>query len=272
MEKVWLKHYQPGVPAEINPQTYSSLLDIYRHSCHKFADKPALANFGYQISYKEWEQLSTQFAAFLQQQLGLKKGERIALMLPNLLQYPIALFGAFLAGLTVVNVNPLYTVDELVHQLNDAQADTILVLANFAHVLEKALPKTKIRHVIVTELGDALPAIKGSIINFVVKYIKKMVPAWNIPNAITYKDALKTGKTQALQAVSLNGSDIAFLQYTGGTTGIAKGAMLTHQNMVANMLQAGAWIAPICREGEEIIITALPLYHIFSLTDRKSVV
>lgn len=266
VEKIWLKSYQSNVPAEINPDSYSSLIDLYHQGCNRYATKPALANLGHTITYQEWDRLSSQFAAFLQHNLNLKKGDRIAIMLPNTLQYPIALFGAFLAGLTVVNVNPLYTVPELVHQLNDSGAETILVLANFASVLEQALPQTKIKNVIVTQLGDLIPSPKGAIVNFVVKYIKKMVPHWHIPAAIGFKTALKNGKDKTLAPVKLTGDDIAFLQYTGGTTGVAKGAILTHRNMVANLLQAGAWISSICKEGAETVITALPLYHIFSLT------
>lgn len=265
MEKIWLKNYQPGVPAEINPDTYSSLVNIFNQNCVKYATKPALANLGHQLNYAEWHQLSTQFAAFLQHDLKLPKGSRLAIMLPNTLQYPIAVFGGFLAGLTIVNVNPLYTVTELVHQLNDSGAEAIIVLANFAHTLEQALPKTKIKHVIITQLGDLIPFPKGQIVNLVVKYVKKMIPDWNISHAIMFKAALASGKNRTLTPVTVTGDDIAFLQYTGGTTGVAKGAILTHRNMIANLLQAGVWISSVCKQ-DETIITALPLYHIFSLT------
>ncbi|CAM4413821.1 MAG: Long-chain-fatty-acid--CoA ligase [Legionellaceae bacterium] len=266
MEKIWLKHYQPSVPEVINPDSYESLLDIFAESCNQYADKPALANLGQQITYREWETLSKHFATFLQQSLGLAKGTRIAIMLPNTLQYPIALFGAFLAGLTIVNVNPLYTIPEIEYQLNDSGVEVILVLANFAHVLEKALPKTQVKHVVVTELGDLFSFPKKQFVNFFVKYIKKMVPDWHIPHAIKFTDAMLKGKQQILKPIKLTREDIAFLQYTGGTTGIAKGAILTHRNMIANLLQAEVWVSPVCKKGEEIIITALPLYHIFSLT------
>lgn len=265
MDKTWLAYYQQGVPVEINPDEYASLVEIFEKSCHTFAQRKAYVNFGHSISYKELDALSQQFASYLQQ-LGLQKGDRVALMMPNVLQYPIALFGILRAGLVVVNTNPLYTADELAHQLNDSGARAILVLANVAKALEKALPRTSIQHVIVSEIGDALPFHKRILINIVIKYIKKLVPAYQIKTAISYIDALRRGREKPLQAVDLNHSDIAFLQYTGGTTGISKGAILTHGNMVANIIQAYHWLKPLDIGENDIIVTALPLYHIFSLT------
>lgn len=267
MEKIWLKNYQMGIPSEINPDAYSSLVELFVKSCEKFGDKPAVKNLGHTITYREWLEKSRAFAIYLQDDLHLKKGDRFGIMLPNLIQYPIALFGALMAGLVIVNINPLYTVPELTHQLNDSGAKGILVLANFAHIVQEALPQVHaLKHVIVTELGDALPPVKSWLINFVVKHIKKMVPAWSLPYAIPFKKTIESNGNRTLFPVEITGEDIAFLQYTGGTTGIAKGAILTHRNMVANLEQASAWVAPICREGKEVIITALPLYHIFSLT------
>lgn len=266
MEKIWLKNYQPGVPAEINPDVYSSLVDIFHQSCKQYANQPAFSNLDHTLTYAEIAQRCQRFAAYLQQDLQLKKGDRLAIMMPNLLQYPIALFGAFLAGLTIVNVNPLYTPSELQHQLNDAGASAILVLANFAHILERALPQTKIRKVIITEVGDEFPSWKRLLVNFVVKYLKRMVPEYQIPGSISYRQVLERGNQLTLTPVPLKGDDIAFLQYTGGTTGVAKGAMLTHRNMVANIEQVSAWVKPVAAPGREVVITALPLYHIFSLT------
>ena len=266
MEKIWLKRYPPGIPAEINPDEYHSLVEIFEQSCKKFSDRDAFANLGYAMSYAELDAKTRDFAAFLQQQLGLQKGDRVALMMPNLLQYPLVLFGILRAGLTAVNVNPLYTPRELEHQMNDAGAETILTVANFAHVLAEVVHKTKLKNIIVTEIGDLLPFPKSLIVNFVVKYIKKMVPAYELPGAISRKSALAKGQKLTLKPVALNGDDLAFLQYTGGTTGVAKGAMLTHRNMVANMQQVSAFIGAAIEEGKEVVITALPLYHIFCLT------
>ena len=266
MEKIWLKRYPPGVPAEINPDEYHSLVEIFEQSCKKFSDRDAFANMGYAMSYAELDAKTRDFAAFLQQQLGLQKGDRVALMMPNLLQYPLVLFGILRAGLTVVNVNPLYTPRELEHQMNDSGAETIVIIANFAHVLAEVVHKTKLKNIIVTEVGDLLTFPKSLIVNFVVKYIKKMVPAYELPGAISLKSALAKGQKLTLEPVALNGEDLAFLQYTGGTTGVAKGAMLTHRNMVANMLQVSAFVSAAIEEGKEVVITALPLYHIFCLT------
>jgi long-chain acyl-CoA synthetase len=266
MEKIWLKHYPAGVPAEINPEAYSSLIELFKQSCERFAEKPALSNYGCQLSYRELANLSQAFATYLQQELKLKKGDRVILMLPNVLQYPVALFGILQAGLIAVNTNPLYAVPELIHQVNDASAETIIVLNSFAHVVAAALPHTKIKHIIVTELGDLFPWLKSLVVNWVVKYIKRKVPSWSMPTAIFFKHALAKSKNLNFQPIAIHGDDVALLQYTGGTTGVPKGAMLTHRNMVANIEQVLAWVKPVLKEGQEIMVTALPLYHIFSLT------
>ncbi|WP_419418693.1 AMP-binding protein [Legionella sp. D16C41] len=265
MEKIWFKNYQQGVPHEIDPNQYSSLVDLFEKACQKFADRVAYTNLGYDLTYAELEKRSRQFAHFLQG-FGLKKGARVAIMMPNLLQYPIALFGILRAGYIVVNTNPLYTADEVIHQMNDAGAEILIVVANFAKTVEKALPHTTVKHVIVTEIGDALSPFKRTIVNLVVKYIKKMVPAYKLPQAIKFNKAFKHKITKPLNTPPLVHKDIAFLQYTGGTTGIAKGAILTHGNMIANVLQAYNWIIPLGLSKQDIIVTALPLYHIFSLT------
>ncbi len=266
MDKVWLKNYSQGVPATIDPSLYQSLADFFFKTCEKFASNKAFYNLGQTITYAELEEKAKDVAAYYQQVLHLKKGDRIALMMPNVLQYPIAMFGSLIAGLIVVNVNPLYTARELAYQLKDSGAETIIVLENFAHELQLALPKTQIKNVIVTKMGDLFSFPKRPIINFVVKYIKKLVPKWSIPKAIHFREILNTGQGLDFQPVELNHTDVAFLQYTGGTTGISKGAILTHRNMVANLLQDTAWIQPFAKEGDEVVITALPLYHIFSLT------
>jgi long-chain acyl-CoA synthetase len=268
MDKLWLKNYPKDVPTEIDFQNYHSVIDIFSEACEKYRHKPAYANLGHVITYDELDKHSRNFAAYLENNLKLKKGDRVAIMMPNLLQYPIVLFGILRAGLIVVNCNPLYTAIELEHQLNNAQAETIIILANFASTLEKALPHTHIKNIIITELADSLPFLKRNLINFVVQYIKKLVPKFNLPNAISFLDTLNSGKSLPLlfDEKTLKFDDIAFLQYTGGTTGVAKGAMLTHRNMTANMLQARAWMSDVLQEGKETVITALPLYHIFSLT------
>ncbi len=266
MEKIWLKSYQAGVPAEINPDEYSSLVDIFLQSCNKFKDKLAFSHLGTNLSYDQLKMKCRDFAAYCQKGLKLAKGSRVAIMLPNSLQYPVAMFGALQAGLTVVNVNPLYTPRELQHQLKDSGASAIVILENFVNVLQQVLPETEIKHIIVSKLGDLFHFPKSFYVNFVLKYIKKMIPHWTIPQAIHFKTTLMEGKKLDFDPVFVQGSDIAFLQYTGGTTGIAKGAELSHRNMVANLQQASAWVRPMMHEGSEIIITALPLYHIFSLT------
>ena len=266
MDKLWLQQYQQGVPHEININEHASIVAMFDECCHKYRDKIAYVNMGCKLSYGQLDQLSRQFAVYLQQ-LGLKKGARVAIMMPNLLQYPIALFGILRAGFVVVNTNPLYTSDEVTHQLNDAGAEAIVVLANFAHTVAASLAHTPLlNHVIVTQIGDIFPTLKRLIVNGVVKYIKKMVPAYTIPDAVSFNTALQQGKEGQLQTIALGHDDLAFLQYTGGTTGVAKGAMLTHGNMVANVLQAYAWITPLSIGTDDIIVTALPLYHIFSLT------
>ncbi len=266
MDKLWLKHYQEGVPYEIDTSRYASLVQLFDETCSKHKNNIAYVNMGSEISYNEVDQLSAHFATYLQQ-LQLKKGARVAIMMPNLLQYPIVLFAILRAGYVVVNTNPLYTVDEVVHQISDSGAEVIVVLANFAKTIEKALPKLPLlKHVVITEIGDLFPTVKRIIVNAVVKYVKKMVPSFYIPQALSLNQALKLGAHGHLQTTEINLHDTALLQYTGGTTGIAKGAILTHGNMVANVMQASAWISPLSLEGNDIIVTALPLYHIFSLT------
>ncbi|MFC4161166.1 AMP-binding protein [Chitinimonas lacunae] len=268
MEKVWLKNYQSGVPETIDLNEFQSVSEVFEKSAEKFRDRPAFANtikFAHRVmSYGEIDALSRDFAAYLQNDLGLAKGERVAIMMPNLLQYPIAVFGALRAGMTVVNVNPLYTPRELEHQLKDSGATTIVIVANFAHVLAEVIERTQVKHVLLTEMGD-LFGFKGSILNFLMK-MKKMVPPYSLPQAKSFRAALDLGRRRELKPVTIGHEDIAFLQYTGGTTGVSKGAMLLHRNIIANMQQAHAWLKPLVQEGQEIIITALPLYHIFSLT------
>ena len=262
----WLKNYPKGVAHEINPSQYKSLVDLLKHTFDKFSELPAFENFGKSLTYKESDVLSDHFAAFLQKELKLKKGDKIAIMMPNLLQYPIAIFGALKAGLTIVNTNPLYTAREMEHQLKDAEVEAIIILSNFANVLEKVIHNTKIKHVITTSIGDMLGSIKGPFINFMVKYVKNMVPSFNLPQAIKFNDCLKKGAKQKVVIPQIDPLDIAFLQYTGGTTGLAKGAMLTHKNVLCNLEQNSEWMKPLLVERKEICITALPLYHIFALT------
>ena len=266
MEKIWLQSYEPGVPAEIDETRYESIVDVFQQSTAKYGNKPAFQNMGKTLSYAEMGRLSADFASYLQNVLKLPRGERVAIMMPNVLQYPVVLFGALQAGLVVVNTNPLYTPRELQHQLNDSGATAIVVLENFANTLELVLPNTKIKHVVVTSLGDMLGLLKGTLINFVVRKIKKMVPEYRINGAVSFKQALAQGRGQVFKPVPLTRNDIAFLQYTGGTTGIAKGAMLSHGNICANMQQASEWIKNLITEGEEVVIAALPLYHVYSLT------
>ena len=266
-ERPWLKHYPPGVPERIDLDQYASVPAMLEESFTRFHDRPAFASFGRVLSYREIDELSRQFAGYLTGVLKLTKGDRFAIMLPNVLQYPIALFRALRAGLIVVNVNPLYVARELEHQLHDAGAKAIVVLDNFAATLQGVLPRVPVEHVITTGLGDLLGFPKGPLINFALRHIKKMVPAFKLPGAVRFRDALAQGAGHSLPDVVLTHADTAFLQYTGGTTGIAKGAVLTHGNMIANMLQAAAWIGTErIKPGKEVIITALPLYHIFSLT------
>ncbi len=267
MEKIWLeKSYPPGVPFEIDPDKYASLGDMFTKYAGIYADRCAFINMGAEITYKELEQQATAFAAYLQQELGLKKGDKFAIMVPNTLQYPIALFGALLAGLTVVNVNPLYTARELEHQLKDSGAKAMLIIENFAHTLQQVIKNTPVEKVILTSLGDRLGFIKGSLVNVVVRRIKKMVPAFKLDNTIQFNKVLSVGANLPFTPVLITGDDLAFLQYTGGTTGVSKGAMLSHRNLIANLEQAKAALKPLLEEGKEIVVTALPLYHIFALT------
>src|SRR6187401_871268 len=269
MDRLWLRHYPPGVPSEIDAARYPSLVAMFEESFTKFADREACACMGRSLTYADLEKASRALAAWLQN-LGLKRGARVAIMMPNVLQYPIAIAAILRAGCTVVNVNPLYKPRELEFQLADAGAEAIIVLENFAGVLQQALPNLQVRHVVIASLGDMLGAVKGTIVNGVVRYIKKMVPAYTIPGATKFNDAVEAGRTMALEASTLTPDDIAFLQYTGGTTGVAKGAMLLHRNLVANMLQVEAWNQPMVdippKLDHMIIVTALPLYHIFALT------
>lgn len=265
MEKIWLKQYPKAVQETIDPDQYSSLLAMFDESVEKFGDRPAVTNLGVTLTYRELDQKARDFASYLQHELGLQKGDKLALMMPNLLQYPVCLFGAFRAGLAVVNVNPLYTPRELEHQLNDSEANAIVILANFGDTLEKVVDKTNLKHIIVTQVGDMCSQPKRFIVNFVVRYFKKMVPSFNIEQSHNFVDAMQKGAEQDVNPVELTSDDTAFLQYTGGTTGVSKGAILTHRNMVANVLQTHAWMGPFLNEGKETIITALPLYHIFSL-------
>ncbi|KQV90525.1 long-chain fatty acid--CoA ligase [Massilia sp. Root351] len=269
MEKIWLQSYPPGVPAEIDPNQYRSLVHLLEESFQKYADRNAYVCMDKFLTYAELDSYSKRLGAWLQSR-SLKKGARVAVMMPNVLQYPIAIAAILRAGYTVVNVNPLYTPRELEHQLNDSGAEAILILENFATTLEQVLPRTKIKHIVVASMGEMLGGLKGVIVNFVVRNVKKMVPAFSLPNAVRFKDALSQGAGMKLTPVELNASDVAFLQYTGGTTGVSKGATLTHRNIVANLLQNEAWAQPRLKTlpaNEPLtIVCALPLYHIFALT------
>lgn len=266
MDKRWFEQYQQGVPHEIDTNQYSSLVELFEDTCQKFANKIAYTNLGSELTYKELDVLSRNFASYLQQ-LHLKKGTRIAIMMPNVLQYPVVLFGILRAGLVVVNTNPLYTTDEVIHQMNDSGAEAIIVLANFAKTVEKALPDTPhLKHIIVSEIADLFKPLKRIVYNFVIKHIKKLVPAFHFTHSVGLNYTLQEGAQADFKPVTMEHKDIAFLQYTGGTTGVAKGAILNHGNLVANILQAEAWITPAGIGNNEIIVTALPLYHIFSLT------
>ncbi len=266
MEKVWLKSYPPGVPEEIEVDSYRSVADVFEQAIARFGDKPCFSNFGTTLSYDDMDRYTDELACYLQNLPGMEKGDRVAVMMPNVLQNPIAIFATLRAGFTVVNTNPLYTARELEHQLKDSGARAIIIMENFCRTLEEVLDATPIEHVVTTQLGDMLKFPKSLLVNFAVKHVKKMVPAFNLPGRVVFRDALARGAQQTRQPVDVSHDDLAFLQYTGGTTGVAKGAMLTHGNMVANMQQASAWIKNVVEEGEEVIITALPLYHIFSLT------
>jgi long-chain acyl-CoA synthetase len=269
MQKIWLKNYPPGVPADIDPDKLRSLREMIESSCAAFADRTAFVQMSRALSYRELDELSSRFGAWLQQRAGLKRGDRIAIMLPNVLQYPIAMLGALRAGFTVVNTNPLYTARELEHQLHDSGAVAIVILENFAHVLQEVLPRTNVRHVLVTAVGDMLGFPLSWIVNFVVRHRRKQVPHWHIDGARDFKSELEAARALKLSPVELNHDDVAFLQYTGGTTGVAKGAVLTHRNICANVLQSEAWIGPAFARGtscDDVLITPIPLYHIFALT------
>ncbi|MCG9786075.1 long-chain-fatty-acid--CoA ligase FadD [Vibrio mediterranei] len=266
MDKPWLSRYPSDVPEQINPDQYPSLVEMFEQSVHKFADQPAFVNMGSVMTFRKLEERSRAFAAYLQNELKLKKGDRVAIMMPNLLQYPVALFGVLRAGLIAVNVNPLYTPRELEHQLNDADAKAIIIVSNFASTLEQVVENTPIKHVVLTSLGQMLPRAKGTVVDFVVKYVKGMVPKYDLPGAISFRKALHKGRRLQYVKPFMTGDDIAFLQYTGGTTGVAKGAILTHRNMIANVMQAKGMYAPVLNEGRELVVTALPLYHVFALT------
>ncbi len=266
MEKIWLSRYPKNVPHEINISQYASILDLYNETITKFNKLPAFTNMGVTFSFAELDEMANQFASFLQNELKLEKGDRIAIQMPNLLQFPVAAFGALKAGLIIVNTNPLYTAPEMEHQFKDSGAKAIVILANYGHLLEKIIRETKIESVVVTEIGDLFPTPKRLLVNSVVKYVKKMVPSYNLPQAYKFREALQIGALKEYKKVSLTHDDIAFLQYTGGTTGVSKGAILTHKNIIANVLQIGSWMTPKLQEGQEVALAALPLYHIFSLT------
>ncbi len=265
MEKIWLKSYPPGVPAEIDWKQHRSVGELFQKNCALFGDRPAYHNMGATISFRELEQQSAAFGAWLQG-MGLARGARVALMMPNCLQFPICIFGTLRAGCTVVNVNPLYTPRELEYQLKDSGAEVIVILENFAHVLQQVKAATQVKHVVVASLGDRL-GFMGVIVNFVVRHLQRLVPAWNIPGALRFNALMEEGAGRSLKPVEVGPDDVAFLQYTGGTTGVSKGATLLHRNILANLEQAAAWVHPFVLEREDqVIITALPLYHIFSLT------
>jgi long-chain acyl-CoA synthetase len=267
VDRVWLKQYPPGVPTDIDPDEYPSLREMFAEACAAYGNRPAYSNFGAILTYAQLDELSRAFAAWLQRKSGLLPGDRVALMMPNLLQYPIALFGTLRAGMVVVNVNPLYTARELEHQLKDSGAKAIVIVENFCRVLQQVLPSTGLKNVLVATVGELLGWPRGMVVNLVLRHIRKQIPAWSMPGAIPFKSALSAGLGLKLEPVPLGPQDIAFLQYTGGTTGTARAAVLTHRSMVANVLQASAWIRPALEPGpQRTIITALPLYHIFSLT------
>ena len=269
-DKVWLKQYPKGVPAEIDYSAYTSCKQLFESCCAKFKDLPAYSNLGLTISYAELDAKTRDFAAFLQSLPGMNKGDRVAVMMPNLLQYPVAIFGILRAGMIVVNVNPLYTPRELEHQLKDSGAKAILIVENFATTLQQVIKATPVEHVITTQIGDMLPVPKRWIVNYVIKKVKKMVPDWRIDGSMTFRAAMARGAGEQLKPVDVGLDDLAFLQYTGGTTGLSKGAMLTHRNIVANLHQSGSWTSTDFVEGKEIVISPLPMYHIFCLTATLS--
>jgi long-chain acyl-CoA synthetase len=270
MQQPWLVQYPAGVPAEIDASEFASLKDLLAFSCARFADLPAYNSMGTVMTYRQLDEASRAFAAWLQKVARLQHGDRVALMMPNLLQYPVALFGILRAGMVVVNVNPLYTPRELEHQLKDAGASAIVVLENFAHTLARVIGSTPVRTVVTTQVGDLLPRVKRLLTNAVVRHVKKLVPRWQLAGAVAFNRVLAAGRTQVFDEVALTSDDLAFLQYTGGTTGVAKGTMLTHGNMVANVLQVAAWMSPNLHDGEETVVIPLPLYHVFALTGALS--
>jgi len=265
-ENFWKDKYPQGIPSEINPDEFENIQQVFKYACERYADKAAFTNIGHTLSYSELYRLSGNFAAWLQQHTDLQPGDRIALQMPNLLQYPIALFGAIRAGLVVVNTNPLYTAREMEHQFNDSGAKALVCLANMAHLAQQVIPKTSIKHVVITEIGDMLPFFKRHLVNAAVRYIKKMIPPYHLPQALSFRKVLALGEGQAVVEASPKSNDLAILQYTGGTTGVAKGAMLSHRNLIANMMQGKALAGSELVEGEEIIIAPLPLYHIYAFT------
>jgi long-chain acyl-CoA synthetase len=266
MELIWLRSYPPGVPATVDVGAYRSVGELFDASVAAYAARAAYVNMGTAITYRQLDRLTRCFAGYLQETLKLPQGTRVALMMPNILQYPVALFGALRAGYTVVNCNPLYTPRELEHQLQDSGAEAIVILANFASTLAQVVARTAVKHVIVTQLGDLLGFPKRTMVNFVVRFIKRMVPAWHIPGALSFRSALRQAAGGEWKPADVRPDDIAFLQYTGGTTGVPKGAMLSHANLVANLQQAHAWLKSFLEEGRETIITPLPLYHVYALT------
>ena len=265
IERPWLNNYNPTTPHEIDIHEFPSIVSVLEKAIKDYADRPAFSNFGKQLTYADIDRLSNQFANYLLHELNLKKGDRVALMMPNVLQYPIAIFGVLRAGLTVVNTNPLYTARELRHQLVDSGASVLVVMENFAATAQEIIKDTKVKQVITTSIGEML-GIKGILVNFVLRHVKQAVPAFDLPGSVSFKSTLALGAKHALPEIDLRHQDIAFLQYTGGTTGVAKGAMLSHGNLVANMMQSSAWLGKDLNHGKEVIITALPLYHIFALT------
>lgn len=267
MSAAWSLKYPKGIPQQLGPYEYGSLLDLFKVAVKKYPNRVAFENFGKQITFGEIDQLSTAFAAYLQQELQLKKGDRVAIQMPNLIQFPIAFMGVIKAGLIAVNTNPLYTPPEMEYQFKDAGISAIIIVSNFAHNLEQILPRISVKNIIITDMGDMIGGLKGSVLNFVVKYIKKMVPNYSIPNTISFNAALRKGATLKYQKPAIDIEDLAVLQYTGGTTGVSKGAQLSHRNLIAHNAMISYWFKPLMTEGQQdIIITALPLYHIFALT------
>ncbi|MDX1668314.1 MAG: AMP-binding protein [Limnobacter sp.] len=265
-QKQWIQSYPPGVAEEIDSTQYASIKDIFEKSCETFADRVAFSNLGTRLTFARLDALTRDFAAYLQGLPGMKKGDRVALMMPNTLQYPIAMLGALRAGFVVVNVNPMYTATELQHQLRDSGAKVVVVMENFAHTLQKVLQQTPVEHIILNSMGEMHGFFKRVLLNFVVRHLKNLVPDFSLPGVVRFRKALSLGSKQDFKPVNIMAEDLAFLQYTGGTTGVAKGAILTHGNVVANLQQASAWMGQDIEEGQEIVITALPMYHIFSLT------